>query len=81
VAPPLQRISDAEPAARCKADDGPLRPYGTDRTDRLRRGRVAEGVLVVTVGVAAAVAGIAVGGLAFAIAAGAAGVFIVLALP
>ena len=70
-----------EPKPGLKLDDGPLRPYGTDRTERLRRGRVAENVLVVAVGVAAAVAGVVIGGLAFAIAAGAAGVYVVLALP
>jgi hypothetical protein len=81
VTPPLQLMSDAESEIRPKVDDGSHRSFVTDRMDLLRRGRVAENVLLVTVGAAAAVAGVAIGGLTFAIAAGAAGVFIVLALP
>jgi hypothetical protein len=81
VIPPLQLMSDAESELRPKVDDGSHRSFVTDRMDWLRRGRIAENVLLVTVGAAAAVAGVVIGGLTFAIAAGAAGVFIVLALP
>ncbi|MDA0369784.1 MAG: hypothetical protein O2995_15495 [Proteobacteria bacterium] len=80
VTPPLQLMSDAESEIWPKVDDGSHRSFVMDQMDWLRRGRVAENVLLVTVG-AAAVAGVAIGGLAFAIAAGAAGVYIVLALP
>jgi hypothetical protein len=59
--PPRHPVAAAELKPGLKADDGPLRPYGTDRAERLRRGRIDENILVVTVG--------------------AAGVYIVLALP
>jgi hypothetical protein len=72
---------DAEPDPRDEAGDGPLRPYGTDRIRRLARARLAETVLVAAVGAAAAVAGAVMGGLTFAIAAGAAGVYVILSLP
>ena len=81
VTPPLHLMSNAESNLRPKVDDGSHRSFETDGMEWLRRGRVAENVLLVTVGAAAAVAGVAIGGLTFAIAAGAAGVVIVLALP
>lgn len=81
VVQPFQLMPDAETGPQSGSGYGSYRSYGTDRTDRLRRGRLAENVFVVTVGAAAAVAGLALGGLVSAIAAGAAGVYIVLALP
>jgi hypothetical protein len=79
--PPLQMMSDAESEIRPKVDDGSHRSFETDGMDWLRRGRVAENLLPVIVGAAAVAAGVAIGGLTFAIAAGVAGVYIVLALP
>jgi hypothetical protein len=81
VAPRVQLISDAEPGSRSRSDYSSRHSFGTDRTGRLRRGRVVENVVVFIAGAASAVAGVALGGLTFAIAAGAAGVYIVLALP
>jgi hypothetical protein len=81
VVRPFQLMPDAETGPRSGSDYGSHRSCGTERTNRLRRGRVVENVVVFIAGVAAAVAGEALGGLTFAIAAGAAGVYIVLALP
>ena len=81
VVRPVQLTSDAELGLRSGSDYSSHRPFGTDRTDRLRRGWVAEKVFVVTFGAVAAVAGAVLGGLTFAIAAGVAGVYIVVALP
>ena len=81
VVRPVQLTSDAELGLRSGSDYSSHRSFGTDRTDRLRRGWVAEKVFVVTFGAVAAVAGAALGGLTFAIAAGVAGVYIVVALP
>ena len=46
-----QIASDSKPGTLTVPNDGPLRPYGTDRMERLDRGRMAETVLVVAVGV------------------------------
>jgi hypothetical protein len=76
-----QITSHASLEPRDEVGRGPLRPYGTDRINRLARARFTETVLVVAVGAAAAVVGVVMGGLTFAIAAGAAGVYVVLSLP
>ena len=52
VVRPVQLTSDAELGLRSGSDYSSHRPFGTDRTGRLRRGRVVENVLVVTVGAA-----------------------------
>ena len=77
----VQTMSDAEPGSRSRSDYSSRHSFGTDRARRLRRGRVTESVVVFIAGAAGAVAGVALGGLTFAIAAGAASVYIVLALP
>ena len=81
AAQPAELASDARPEPRAEGDGGLRRSYGAERMDRLDRGRIVEAVLVVAVGAAAAVVGVVMGGLTFAIAAGAAGVYVVLSLP
>ena len=76
-----QLASDSKTPPRPGAGEGVLRSYGLDELDRLSRSRMVETLLIVSVGAAAAVTGAAMGGLTFAIATGAAGVYVMMSLP